>query len=38
MICLIRLCMVKEAVHSAVLVSYELPEAALVLDLDNFPL
>jgi len=38
MVCLVGLCMVKKAVHSAVLVSDELPEAALVLDLDNFPL
>ena len=38
MVCLVGLCIADKAVHSAVLVSYEFPEAALVLGLDNFPL
>lgn len=38
MVCLVGLCIVNETVDGAVLVSDELPEAALVLDLDDFPL
>ena len=38
MICLVGLCIVNEAVDGAILVSDELPDSALVLDLNYFPL